>query len=38
MASNYNRLGRPATVMLTPEGDQVAIKRETLEHLVALDV
>lgn len=38
MASNYNRLGRPATVMLSPEGSKVAIKRESLEHLVALDV
>lgn len=38
MASNYNRLGRPATVMLTPECDVVAIRRESMEHLVALDV
>ena len=38
MASNYNRLGRPATVMLSEDGDKVAIKRETLEHLVSLDV
>lgn len=38
MASNYNRLGRPATVMLSEEGDTVAIRRETLDDLVMLDV
>ena len=38
MASNYNRLGRPATVMLSPAGDRVVIRRETLDDLVRLDV
>lgn len=38
MASNYNRLGRPATVMLAPSGDRVVIRRETLDDLVRLDV
>lgn len=38
MASNYNRLGRPATVMLSPAGDTVVIRRETLDDLVRLDV
>ena len=38
MASNYNRLGRPPVVMLTPEGSFVAVRRETLDDLCALDV
>jgi len=39
MASNYNRLGRPATVLLHPDGtSDVIVKRETFEDLVRLDV
>ena len=38
MASNYNRLGRPATVMLSDTGDKVVIRRESLDDLVMLDV
>ena len=37
MASNYNRLGRPPVVMLNEEGSYVAVRRETLEDLTALD-
>jgi len=37
MASNYNRLPRPPVVMLTEEGSRLAVRRETLEDLVALD-
>ena len=38
MASNYNRLPRPAMVMLTEDRSYVAIRRETLDDLVMLDV
>ena len=38
MASNYNRLPRPATVMLTETDSYVAVKRETFEDLAHLDV
>jgi len=38
MASNYNRVNRPATVMVTPETSYVAVKRESLEDLVRNDV
>ncbi len=37
MASNYNRLGRPPVVMLSKNGSYVAVRRETLEDLIALD-
>lgn len=37
MASNYNRLGRPPVVMLNEEGSYLAVRRETLEDLIALD-
>ena len=37
MASNYNRLPRPPVVMLTEEESRLAVRRETLEDLVALD-
>ncbi len=37
MASNYNRLPRPPVVMLTETGSYVAVRRETLEDLSALD-
>ena len=38
MASNYNRLGRPPVVMLNRGGSRVAVKREGLDVLCALDV
>ena len=38
MASNYNRLPRPPVVMLTEDGSYLAVRRETLEDLVALDL
>ena len=37
MASNYNRLGRPPIVMLTKDSSYVAVRRETLDDLCALD-
>ena len=37
-SSNYNRVNRPATVMVTPEQAYVAVKRESLEDLVRNDV
>lgn len=38
MASNYNRIPRPPIVMLHNGTDDVAVRRETLEDLIALDV
>ena len=38
MASNYNRVARPAVVMLSEGRDYVAVQRESLDHLTALDV
>ncbi|MBO5203072.1 MAG: diaminopimelate decarboxylase [Clostridia bacterium] len=38
MASNYNRLPRPAVVMVRDGEDRVAVKRETYEDLVRNDV
>ena len=38
MASNYNRLPRPATVMLRGGESYVAIRRETLADLCACDL
>lgn len=38
MASNYNRVARPPVVMLSEKGDYVAVKRESLEDLCALDI
>ena len=38
MASNYNRIARPPIVMLSQGGSYVAVRRETLEDLTALDV
>ena len=37
MASNYNRIPRPPIVMLCGGGSYVAVRRETLEDLIALD-
>lgn len=38
MASNYNRMARPPVVMLTPERDTIAVRRETLEQLTENDI
>ena len=38
MASNYNRLPRPAVVMVTPERSYVAVRRESLDDLVKNDL
>jgi len=34
MASNYNRIPRPPIIMLTPDSEYIAVKRETFEDLV----
>lgn len=38
MASNYNRVARPAVVMLKGGKSYVAVRRESLEDMAALDV
>lgn len=38
MASNYNRLPRPPVVLLQGGTARIAVRRETLEDIVALDV
>ena len=38
MSSNYNRLTRPPIVMINGNDSYVAVRRETLEHLTALEV
>lgn len=38
MASNYNRLGRPALVMLSDGRDALAVRRESEEDVARLDV
>lgn len=38
MASNYNRLPRPAVVMLSQGSSYLAVRRESLEDLTVLDV
>ena len=38
MSSNYNRICRPATVMVNDDGDYVAVRRETFDDLIHLDV
>ena len=38
MASNYNRFGRPPVVMLRGGESYVAVRRETAEDLLALDL
>ena len=38
MASNYNRIPRPPVVMLGGNGPYVAVRRETLEDLIACDL
>lgn len=37
MASNYNRIPRPPVVMLRRGESRVAVRRETIEYLAALD-
>jgi diaminopimelate decarboxylase len=37
MASNYNKLGRPAVVFVADGAARVVVRRETLEDLVRLD-
>jgi len=37
MASNYNRIGKAPVVMLTPDKDYVAVRRQTLEDISAQD-
>lgn len=37
MASNYNRFGKPAVVMLNKKEDRVVVKRETLEDIIRND-
>lgn len=37
MASNYNRIPRPPVVMLRRGESRVAVRRETIEDLAALD-
>ncbi len=37
MASNYNRIPRPPVVMLRGGDNYVAVRRETLEDIIALD-
>ena len=38
MASNYNRLPRPPVVMLHDGKSELAVRRETLDDLIALDL
>ena len=38
MASNYNRLPRPAVVLVKNGGSRVVVRRETFEDLIALDI
>ncbi len=37
MASNYNRIPRPPIVVLSPEGEYVAVEREGFDDIVRLD-
>ena len=38
MASNYNRVARPAVVFLGEQGPYIAVRRETFQDLTACDV
>ncbi len=38
MASNYNRIARPPVIMIYNKKDYVAVKRETLEDIISLDL
>ena len=38
MASNYNRFGRPPVVMLRGGESYLAVRRETVEDVLSLDL
>jgi len=38
MSSNYNRVGRPAVLMLDKDCEHVAVRRETLDDILACDI
>ena len=38
MASNYNRVPRPAVLLVGPNGPTEMIRRETLEDLLKYDI
>jgi diaminopimelate decarboxylase len=38
MASHYNRLPKPAIVLVSKQGERVAVKRETFEDLCRNDI
>jgi len=38
MASNYNRVGRPAVVFVENGNHQLAVKRESYEDMAQLDI
>jgi len=38
MASNYNRVARPALVMVTDSGSYVAVRRESLDDIIQNDI
>ena len=38
MASNYNRIVRPAILMLAKDNEYIAVKRESLEDIVRNDI
>lgn len=38
MASNYNRIARPPIIMIADKKDYIAVKRETLEDIISLDL
>ncbi|MBR3766950.1 MAG: diaminopimelate decarboxylase [Clostridia bacterium] len=38
MSSNYNRLGKPAVIMIKDKEDFIAVKRETLEDIIRNDM
>ena len=38
MASNYNRLPKPAVVMIKDGDDYIVVKRETLKDIIRNDI
>ena len=38
MSSNYNRIPRPPVIMLNKKKSYVAVNRESLDHMISLDV
>jgi len=38
MSSNYNRVGRPAVLMLDKDREHIAVRRETLDDILACDI